>query len=194
MDRAIVGTRACNEPRGSPCVSNGFARHGFEEQQTSCKFVGLLLWAYTAATVSASTGSSRAALTGRQQPHRRPPAFRSGVDLVTIDLWVSDAASRPVPGLQLDQFTIQVDGAPRTPVSLQWIDSAAAPATFLAGFAPASPAAADSVRRRSRRGIARRRGGRAARLSPRGGRAATSCCRSSPMVSSNAWRTSADSP
>ncbi len=58
------------------------------------------------------------------------PTFRSGVDLIPIDVQVIDNDGRPVDGLTLDQFTVTIDGRPRRVVSVDLIDhrtTAAAP-------------------------------------------------------------------
>ena len=49
------------------------------------------------------------------------PVFRSGVELVTLDVSVIDDGGRPVEGLGAEQFEITVDGAPRRVVSAQFV-------------------------------------------------------------------------
>src|SRR5512134_3675591 len=39
--------------------------------------------------------------------------FRSAVDLVRVDVNVLDRDGRPVPGLGVSDFTVEVDGRPR---------------------------------------------------------------------------------
>lgn len=46
-------------------------------------------------------------------PGQQAPVFRSGVDLVTVDVTVLDDAGAPIEGLRAGQFEVKVDGAPR---------------------------------------------------------------------------------
>jgi VWFA-related protein len=73
-----------------------------------------------------------------QQPQQpQQPTFRAGVDVVAVDVHVVDGAGRPVPDLRPDEFTITVDGKPRTIVAADYVshglNTSAAPA------APAKP-------------------------------------------------------
>ncbi|MDH4064627.1 MAG: VWA domain-containing protein, partial [Acidobacteriota bacterium] len=58
-----------------------------------------------------------------QQP--TPPTFRSGVDLISIDVTVVDGAGAPVPTLEASDFSVEVDGAPRAVVAVQFFEGAA---------------------------------------------------------------------
>ena len=49
------------------------------------------------------------------------PTFRSGVDLVPVDVSVLDREGRPVSDLAAGDFTLTVDGRPRTVVSASYI-------------------------------------------------------------------------
>lgn len=49
------------------------------------------------------------------------PTFRSGVDLVPVDVTVLDREGRPVSDLAAGDFTLAVDGRPRTVVSASYI-------------------------------------------------------------------------
>ncbi len=66
---------------------------------------------------------------------RQSTVFRSGIDLVTVDVSVHDADGRPVEGLGPEDFALKVDGRPRRVVSAQFI--------------PQPPAAARSPDRRA---------------------------------------------
>ena len=90
-----------------------------------------------AALVAALTSSSPAA----QAPAQ--PTFRAGVDLITIDVVVLDGDGRQVASLDADDFTVEVDGKPRSVVSAQYYASREALVPGAAGQArpprPASP-------------------------------------------------------
>lgn len=64
------------------------------------------------------------------------PVFRSGVDLITVDVTVVGERGQPIEGLGADAFTVRVDGVPRRVVRALFVPHAAA--------ADAAPAAADS--------------------------------------------------
>jgi hypothetical protein len=49
-----------------------------------------------------------------QAPPQRPPVFRTGVDLVSLDVVVAGKDDRPVTGLTKDDFTITSEGRPQT--------------------------------------------------------------------------------
>ena len=65
-------------------------------------------------------------LAGRaQQPPAQPPVtFRTGVDLVEVDVSVLDKDRRPVRGLTRENFTILEDGKPRPAVAFAAVDLA----------------------------------------------------------------------
>ncbi len=60
--------------------------------------------------------SERAGAQGQQTV----PAFRAGVDLLTLDATVLDRAGEPVPDLQAADFTVSVGGRPRKVVFAQF--------------------------------------------------------------------------
>ena len=70
------------------------------------------------------------------------PTFKSGVEVVLIDVSVVDRTGRPVDDLAPADFTVTVDGKPRTVASAQFLryesGSATEPATEAAGV-PAAP-------------------------------------------------------
>src|SRR6188768_2192229 len=60
-----------------------------------------------------------------QQPPAQPPVtFRTGVDLVEVDVSVLDKDRRPVRGLTRENFTILEDGKPRPAVAFAAVDLA----------------------------------------------------------------------
>jgi VWFA-related protein len=54
---------------------------------------------------------------------QQPPAIRSGIELVMVDVHVVDRKGMPVPSLRLDQFEVQIDGKRRNIVSAQLIEA-----------------------------------------------------------------------
>jgi VWFA-related protein len=60
-----------------------------------------------------------AALPQTATPQR--PVFRSGVELVTLDVSVVDGAGKPIQGLGPEDFELEVDGARRRVVSAQFV-------------------------------------------------------------------------
>ena len=53
------------------------------------------------------------------QTPTQQPVFRSGVDLVTVDVLVVDKDGRPIPELKAEDFTVAVDGKPRRITSVE---------------------------------------------------------------------------
>src|SRR6188508_2218974 len=49
------------------------------------------------------------------------PTFRTGVDLISIDVSAVDSRGRPVDGLMAPEFSVKVDGQPRKVVSAQQV-------------------------------------------------------------------------
>ena len=70
------------------------------------------------------------------QPAQQPPAqqaqqgqtptFKTGVELVTVDVGVVDRQGQPMRGLATGDFTVTVAGQPRRVVSAEFVDSLAA--------------------------------------------------------------------
>jgi len=60
------------------------------------------------------------------------PAFRSGVEVVVIDVTVVDRASLPVEGLRPEDFVVTVDRKPRAIVSAQFVSHGTRPAAMAA--------------------------------------------------------------
>lgn len=75
------------------------------------KLVGLICVA-VAATATAQT----------QQPEQTPgPTFRTGIDLVTVDVGVVDGRGRPVEDLRAPEFAVKIDGEERRVVSAELV-------------------------------------------------------------------------
>jgi VWFA-related protein len=68
------------------------------------------------------------------------PTFRSGVDVVVIDVNVVDRSHTPVAGLQPRDFVVSVDGKRRKVVSAQFISHGASEASTGAKEMPGAPA------------------------------------------------------
>src|SRR5262245_6398876 len=56
------------------------------------------------------------------------PTFRSGVDLVTVDVLIVDNDGRPIVGLERGDFAVTVDGKPRELTSAQFVATNPPPA------------------------------------------------------------------
>ena len=70
------------------------------------------------------------------QGQTQQPTFRTGVQLVRIDVSVLDDNRQPVRGLQVSDFAVLEDGQPRPIRSFQAVDAASATATATAATAP----------------------------------------------------------
>jgi VWFA-related protein len=80
-----------------------------------------------------------AALIRAQDPPRPQATFRTGVDLIQVDVSVLDPDRRPVRGLGAADFTLLEDGHPRPIVSFTAVDvpaPVAPPAAWMADVAP----------------------------------------------------------
>jgi VWFA-related protein len=68
-----------------------------------------------AAAAIAQTGSSPAT------PQPQKPVFRTGVDILTVDATVIDRDGRKITDMTPAEFTVEVDGRPRTVVSAEYV-------------------------------------------------------------------------
>ena len=59
---------------------------------------------------------------GQAPPPRAQEPFRTGIDVVELDVTVLDRDRRPVPGLTASDFTVLVDGKPRPIVAFRAVD------------------------------------------------------------------------
>jgi len=82
---------------------------------------------------------------------QQAPVFRSGVDLVTVDVSVVDDRGRPVVDLTTGDFRLEIDGRPRAIVSAQFVsrggrisDLGSAPGNIPASDSSANDASGDS--------------------------------------------------
>ena len=66
-------------------------------------------------------------------PSAQQARFKSGVDLVTVDVAVLNASGQPIPGLTADDFELSVDGSKRRIVWSEFVPHrSAAPASIAA--------------------------------------------------------------
>ena len=77
----------------------------------------------TAALASASVVALAAQ--APQVPSQQPPTFRSGIDLVAVDVTVLARNGRAVSTLKAEDFTLLVDGAPRPIMSARLVEARA---------------------------------------------------------------------
>src|SRR5688500_19028177 len=86
----------------------------------------------TTATMAALELSGWALLSAQQTGTGQVPAFRSGVELVTVDVGVVDRQGNPLRGLGAGDFSVTVGGQPRRVVTAEYVDTAAARPAALA--------------------------------------------------------------
>ncbi len=63
-----------------------------------------------------------AAFGGAEAPPPQVPAFKSGVELIAVDVSVVDKAGHPIRSIRPDQFDVRIDGQPRRVVSADLVD------------------------------------------------------------------------
>ncbi|HSK98217.1 MAG TPA: hypothetical protein VK891_16440, partial [Euzebyales bacterium] len=61
----------------------------------------------------------------QQPPPDDPLSFRTGVELVMVDVTVVDRQGHPLRGLRADDFAVSVAGRPRRVVSAEFVDRTA---------------------------------------------------------------------
>ena len=107
-------------------------------------YVSLAAVALTAAVVTGSPQSNGVPTAGSSQSDAPLPAFRAGIDVLTVDVVATDGDGRPVTDLTPSDFTVRIDGQERRVVSADLIrqetdGSAAAPAPARTSPAVAAP-------------------------------------------------------
>ena len=96
-----------------------------------------------AAAVAVAVGLGRPDAAAPQTA--QAPVFRSGIELVSIDVTVVDKSGNPIRQLRPDQFEVTVDGKPRRVVTAEFLDFVpATPVPAAPGAAPGIPAPAYS--------------------------------------------------
>src|SRR5207237_8511865 len=73
-----------------------------------------LLVAFAAFLIAAPLGAQGQAQT---QGQTQQPTFRTGVDVITVDVGVIDSRGQPVTDLHAPEFTVKIDGQPRRVVT-----------------------------------------------------------------------------
>jgi tetratricopeptide (TPR) repeat protein len=89
----------------------------------------------TTAIVATLVLSGWALLSAQQTGTGQVPTFRSGVELVTVDVGVVDRQGNPLRGLGAGDFSVTVGGQPRRVVTAEYVDTAAARPAALATVA-----------------------------------------------------------
>src|SRR5687767_4914973 len=74
--------------------------------------------------VAMSVGAGSSALRAQSD---QAPVFRSGVEVMEVDVTVVDAKGTPVRDLRAPEFTVTVDGQPRRVVSAEFVSDSTAP-------------------------------------------------------------------
>jgi VWFA-related protein len=78
------------------------------------------------AAAAAAIANGDARPMSAQQAEAQPPSFRSGIEVVTVDVGVVDRQGQPLRGLAPGDFTVTVGGQPRRVVTAEFIDRSAA--------------------------------------------------------------------
>lgn len=74
------------------------------------------------------------------------PQFKTGVDVVAVDVNILDGKGRPIPDLRPDEFIVTVDGRPRRLVSAEFVSLASSrPASALSGVSTQSYSSNEGV-------------------------------------------------
>lgn len=79
-----------------------------------------------------------ASIAGSPAQQQKPPVFRSGVDLITVEVLVLDKNGRPITDLTAADFTVSAGGRARRIVAADYVAVASAPA-------PTAPAPLDRL-------------------------------------------------
>src|SRR5687768_11548130 len=75
-----------------------------------------------AGTAAALLATGGPPISAQQSGTDQPPAFRSGVEVVTVDVGVVDRQGLPLRGLTPADFVVTVGGQPREVVTAEFVD------------------------------------------------------------------------
>ncbi len=98
--------------------------------------LSIVLVTLTVAAASLS-GQSAPQVQTPAVPGTQPPVFRTGVEVLPLDVTALDKDGRQIVDLTISDFTVEVDGKPRKVVSAEYLKLTDA---FAAGTAPRGPA------------------------------------------------------
>src|SRR5262249_6061014 len=88
--------------------------------------------------------SAASAVRGLQEQPAQPPTFPRGVELVRVDVVVTDKSGRPVTGLAQGEFTLLDEGVPQTIETFEAVDLPV-PASASGGSAAPRPRVVSNV-------------------------------------------------
>lgn len=71
--------------------------------------------------ICAAAGGAASAQAPEQAPIEQGPTFRTGVELITVDVSVVDSRGRPVEDLRAPEFSVQINGEPRRVVTAELV-------------------------------------------------------------------------
>lgn len=94
--------------------------------------------------------TAAATVTGAQQ--QQPPVFRSGVNLVTLDVTVVDKDGKPVRGLKASDFEVKLEGQVRPVQTVDFVESGSGSAVASA-VRPGAPSNAPAPAKREPRAV-----------------------------------------
>jgi hypothetical protein len=89
---------------------------------------------------------------------QQAPTFRSGLEILTVEASVRDAAGRPITDLQPSDFVVSIDGQPRRVLNARMFGTDDVRVAKAGTPAPRFTRASDAPRSRSRPGAQRHLG------------------------------------
>jgi hypothetical protein len=74
--------------------------------------------------IGAATGPRVEAQAAQSTRAAQQPVYKSGVELIAVDVAIVDKNGNPVTGVRPDQFEVTIDGQPRRVVSAEFLEFA----------------------------------------------------------------------
>lgn len=74
-----------------------------------------------ASAAASLAGQSQAPVSSEPPPQLQGPTFRTGVEVIAVDVSVVDGRGNPVDGLRAPDFAVKIDGLPRRVVSAEQV-------------------------------------------------------------------------